>query len=239
MDAAVRMAEVALESGIDELVATPHVSGRWPNTASDIHRAVADLQAALRESSLPSQIHSGAEVTLNRALELPDEELHELCLGKGPWLLVECPSTGDRAPVESGLNMLRVRGFRILLSHPERCRVFQQHKKLLVGYVNDGVLCSVTAGALSGQFGKTPQRMGRELLAEGLAHNVASDAHDSARRPPGIATHVLAAGFGEEMLQWLAEAVPRAVLEGAPIPGRPATTRRPGRRWRSGLRRRG
>jgi tyrosine-protein phosphatase YwqE len=54
-----------------------------------------------------------------------------------------------------------------------------------------------------------------------MIHNVASDAHDCARRPPGIAAELEQAGLGA-LTGWLTQEVPAAILDGQQIPPRPA-----------------
>ena len=65
---------------------------------------------------------------------------------------------------------------------------------------------------MAGDFGSTVRRFTASLLREGLAHVVASDAHDTVRRPPG-----LQAGFAAlerelpgltEQAEWLTAARP-------------------------------
>ena len=54
-----------------------------------------------------------------------------------------------------------------------------------------------------------------------MVHNVASDAHDHAQRPPGMAAELERAGLGP-LADWLTRAVPTAILSGeATIPPRP------------------
>jgi hypothetical protein len=77
-----------------------------------------------------------------------------------------------------------------------------------------------------------------------MVHNVASDAHDSDHRKPGMAAELEQAGLGP-LSGWLTDAVPAAILRGEEtIPPRPAfavpsveTLRRPWWRRRSLLRR--
>src|SRR3546814_12231055 len=56
---------------------------------------------------------------------------------------------------------------------------------LLEALVADGVLVSITAGSIAGHFGKDAKRFAEGLLRDGLAQNVASDAHGAGSRPPG------------------------------------------------------
>jgi len=90
------------------------------------------------------------------------------------------------------------------------------------------VLLSVTAGSLVGDFGGTVQRFALSLAAKGLVHNVASDAHDCDRRPPGVADALERAGLGD-YIELLAQTVPAAIIAGDPLPPMPTAllARRP------------
>ncbi len=75
------------------------------------------------------------------------------------------------------------------------------------------------------------RRFALELAREGLIHNVTSDAHDSVRRPPGLAEQIEHAGLGP-LLEWLTQMVPAAILAGEEMPPRPAAARDGARRRR-------
>jgi protein-tyrosine phosphatase len=126
----------------------------------------------------------GGEVGVTRAVDLPDDELRALTLGGGPWLLLECPlspalATGFVAAARS----LAVRGHRRLLAHPERSPALQRHTSALRDLVAGGMLAQVTAGALVGRFGRTARQTALEMVAAGVIHVAASDAHGTARGP--------------------------------------------------------
>jgi protein-tyrosine phosphatase len=91
---------------------------------------------------------------------------------------------------------------------------------MLQSLVGDGVLTSITAGSLVGRFGGEVRRFALALLEAELVHNVASDAHDDANRPPSIEEELRAAGAGP-IRDWLTQAVPAAILAGEDIPRRP------------------
>lgn len=216
----IAMARAHVEAGVHTVACTPHVDWEMPNRATAIARAVETLRAALRNAAVPLEIVAAAEVGLTRAAELPDDELKHLRLGGGHSLLLEAPLRGE-VGVEQAVNFVAMRGHRILLAHPERSPAFQRDPDALRRLVDGGVLCQVTATALTGQFGSTVQRFARKLMAEGLIHVVASDAHDVQRRPPGLREHIVEAGF-ETQVDYLTEIVPAALLAGKPLPPRPA-----------------
>jgi protein-tyrosine phosphatase len=55
------------------------------------------------------------------------------------------------------------------------------------GLVHHGVWLQLTAGSLTGRFGRRAQDWGVRLLDEGLCHLVATDEHDPSMRPPHLA----------------------------------------------------
>jgi protein-tyrosine phosphatase len=226
---ALDLVRAAIAGGTTTILATSHVSWDYPqNTAASLAVKVDEVNAALLDARLDLEVRPGAEVALTRALDLPDEELERLRLGGGPYLLLECPLSPVAAGVEAGVNAIRSRGHeRILLAHPERVPAFQRDPDMLYRLVADGVLTSVTAGAFVGRFGKDVQRFARQLLADGVVHDVASDAHSTDRRPPGIVAPLREAGLDDGLIDWLGRGVPLAILGGTAIPRPPAPSAAP------------
>ena len=220
------LARAALAAGTDTLVATPHVSWDWPqNTAATIAAALTVLRGELETRRLELRVLQGAEVALTRAFDLPDRELAALTLGGGPWLLVEAPHARGVSAVEHMLMALAQRGRRILLAHVERCPAFVDDADLLSRLVGQGMLASVTAGSLTGRFGRHARAAAKRFIASGLVHNVASDAHDCDARPPELLRALETEGLGVQA-SWLAEQVPQAILFGAALPPAPPWPRR-------------
>lgn len=236
IEESVALARAASASGTDTIVATSHSSVRYPNRPARIAGLVRELRERLLAEDVPLDIRPGAEVAMTHAHEIDPGELAEMRLGGGPWLLLEPPFVPAALGLEATVRTLQGEGHRIVLAHPERCPAFHRDLDLLRTLVGDGVLTSITAGSLVGRFGKEVRRFAARLLAEGLVHNVASDAHDRHRRPPGMAAELEQAGLGA-LAGWLTREVPEAILSGTDIPPRPqkATVARKDRRrpiWR-------
>jgi protein-tyrosine phosphatase len=150
-------------------------------------------------------------------------------------MLVESPYTHATRVLEETLFGLQVQGFRPVLAHPERCPSFQEDPARLAELVERGVFCSVTASSMIGRFGGLVRKFTTLLFAEGLVHNVASDAHDLVRRSVD-----LRAGFEAldadlpglaEQASWFTSAVPEAILGGGVLPA-PQTVPRRSKRLR-------
>lgn len=222
MEDSVALARAHAAAGTSLVAATSHVSWDHPaNGVENLLPLVEQVNARLQAEGIPLTVLSGAEIALTRVEALSDAELQALTIGGGPWLLVECPFTPSAAAFGPVLDDLQARGYRIVLAHPERCPAFQREPDRLEGYVNQGLLTSLTAGAFVGRFGKEVERVARSFLGRGLVHSVASDAHDLQRRPPGISEPLTRAGLDPQLVTWLGQDVPRAILDGAPVPFAP------------------
>lgn len=239
VEGSLELARAAAAAGTTTIVATPHIAWDLPNTAQTVADGVAALQPVLDDAGIPIRLRTGGEVVITRAIDLDDAELTALRLGGGEWLLAECPLSTAVSGFENLLHQLQARGHRVVLAHPERAPALQRDPEILRRLVDAGMLSSITAGSLRGDFGSTVRRFTLDLLEHDLVHNVASDAHDARRRRPGIADAFAAAeeelpGLGERQ-EWMTVDVPRAVLDGGPVPPPPG---KPPRRRKRGLFRR-
>ena len=223
IEGSLALARAAVAAGTRVLLATPHVSWSYPtNDAATIAALVDELNARLEAEGVALEVRAGAELAITRLIEIAPAELPRLSLGGSPWLLVEPPFAPTIAGLDSILLDLQRQGHRILLAHPARCQAFHRDPGMLRELVSEGILTSITAGSLVGRFGEHVRRFSLSLARDGLIHNVASDAHDNVRRPPGTAAELRQAGL-EPLADWLTEQVPAAILAGgAEIPPRPA-----------------
>ena len=212
----VALVRAAAEAGTRMMVATPHVSWHYTNEAATIARLTGELNVRLQEEGIAVEIRAGAESAMTRADEIEPDELDRLHLGGGPWILLEPPFT----PVATGLDGVVVKlqnaGHRVLLAHPERCPAFHRDPGALDSLVRAGVLTSITAGSLVGRFGGEVRRFAQRLVERGMVHNVASDAHNTIKRPPGMRAELDEAGLWA-LADWFTQEVPHAILSGEQI----------------------
>ncbi len=219
----IELARAAVAAGITTTVATPHVSTAYPNRPEEIAALLDGVRGEIEREGIPLEVLRGAELSSRVVGELSDAELAASRLGDGPWLLLECPLSRRDGFADDALE-LKERGFEVLLAHPERSPEFRGGADGLTALeelVAAGMLCSITAGSLTGRFGETVQDFALVLADEGLVHNVVSDAHNTGRRPPSALTELAQTALAP-LAHWLTVQVPAAVLGGAAIPPRPA-----------------
>jgi protein-tyrosine phosphatase len=201
LDDASRLARALADGGIGRVVATPHVSHRFPTAAATMLERVAGLRAELARLSIPLAIEPGAEIAAARVPDLTAGDLRALGLGGGRWLLLEAPLTGD-FPVELATRELLDAGHGVVLAHPERCQLFQRSPRRVRDLVEMGAKVSITSSALLGAFGRPARTLALALLGTGLVANAAADAHDVHRRPPTLLGDLRAAGLADRAPAW-------------------------------------
>ena len=222
MDQSVAMARAAWQAGTLAMVCTPHMMQRFPTAPAAVHAGVAALREQLRTADIPLELHGGGEISLDHLHTMSDDDLAMACLGHGRWLLIEFPFRGWPLGLPDALRDLEIRGFRVILAHPERAEAVQHTPDRLRDIIGRGALVQVTADSFTGENGPAAQRAALALLAAGAAHFIASDAHSAGPwRPPGIEEGLEAAAralrIEQEALRWMVEDGPASVVEGRPV----------------------
>jgi protein-tyrosine phosphatase len=218
---ALEMARIAVASGITEAHVTPHLHpGRWENDRAKIEAAVTAYQAALGAAGIQLQIGFAAEVRLDYEI-LPLIEADRVpflgTLEGYRVMLLEFPHSHVPVGADKFVAWLLARNIRPMIAHPERNKDLMRDASRLQPFVEQGCLVQVTADAVSGGFGTLSAARAREFLERGWVTVLASDAHDTADRPPRIAPGRDAAAkiVGEEEARRLTQGMPLRIVRGA------------------------
>ena len=184
---AIAMAEAAWQDGAATVIATPHqLGGNAHVTPATIRAAVESLNAALARAGIGLQVLPGADVRIEPELPglLRRGEVVTLA-DRGRHVLLELPHD-VYFPLDDLLASLAKQGLTGVLSHPERNKGMQARLETVEEVVRAGGLIQITAGSLTGGFGRSAKKMAEWCVRKRLVHFVASDAHDTTRRPFGL-----------------------------------------------------
>lgn len=183
----IAMARMAVADGTKSLVATPHQLGSNSHVTTEaIRKGVAGLQAALNAENVAVSVLPGADVRIEPELPKLLKQGKVLTLAdRGRHVLLELPHD-TYIPLEQLLASLQKQGLVGILSHPERNRGIIRSPSVMEDVVAAGGLLQITAGSLTGAFGSSAQRIAEHAIKNRLAHFLASDAHDTTRRPFGL-----------------------------------------------------
>src|SRR5690606_29532618 len=107
-----------------------------------------------------------------------------LTLADTRYVLVEPPHHVAPPRLEDLFFALSAAGYVPILTHPERLSWINTHYDAIKRLADAGVWMQLTAGSLTGAFGRNARYWAERMLDEGRAHILATDAHDTVRRPP-------------------------------------------------------
>ena len=188
LDVSIEMARASVANGVSVLACTPHIMpGVWNNAGPQIRQDVATLQRELDARGIPLQLVTGADVHIAPDLVSAISSGRVLTLNDTRYILLELPHHVAPPHADECFFQLLTAGYVPIFTHPERLSWIPQHYDFLHRLAASGVLMQITAGSLVGSFGKRAQYWAERMLNEGLVHVIASDMHDSVRRPPVLA----------------------------------------------------
>jgi len=212
------MCRMAVKDGIEHIVATPHANDRYFYDREYLSGLLQNLQKRIGETpklNLGCDFHLSYE-NLQSAMATPER----YCIGNTRYLLVEFSNFSIPAQMDAWLTQMHERGITPIITHPERNPILQQAAERVLQWVELGCAVQVTASAITGAWGVRSRQSAEWLLKEKAVHFLATDAHDTERRPPVLsnARSIIAKQFGEEVAQALVAGNPGAVLKDQPLP---------------------
>lgn len=229
---ALEMARMAHADGIRTVACTPHIyPGMYENTAPGIRNAIAALQSELDQAGIGLRLVEGADVHLDPSLVEGIRSDRVPTIAGSRYLLLEPPHHVSPPRFEDSVFDLVLAGYVPVITHPERLSWIEHDYDVFCRLADRGVFMQITAGALTGRFGRRPRYWAERFLSEGRTHLLATDAHHPRRRPPLMAEarEAAAAILGEEEATHLVETRPRGIVEDRPpaeLPPLPAASSR-------------
>jgi len=217
MGESIELARALAADGVGTVAATPHLRDDHPAVVpQELAGRCKELRAALAAEGVPLDVVPGGEVDLLWAGRASDTELRLASYGqRGGHLLVETPYTPLPRHFEQLLFELEVRGFGLVLAHPERNNGFQAEPERAARLAQRGTLLQVTASSLL-EPSSASGRAARALVAGGHAYLIASDVHGLGRhrRVALSEGERAAAELAPGRSSWMVREGPAAVLAG-------------------------
>ncbi|CUW09082.1 tyrosine-protein phosphatase [Leuconostoc gasicomitatum] len=182
--ASLRMANEAVENGIEAALMTPHhMNGHYVNHKADVIQLTSQFQEHLDKENIPLQVFPSQEVRINGGLiEALDNDDILFADDSNRYLLLEFPDDDVPTYSEDMIFKIMQRGISIQIAHPERNTKIMADPDILYSLIEKGAIAQVTASSYVGSFGKKVQKFAESIIAHNLAHVFVSDAHDLPNR---------------------------------------------------------
>jgi protein-tyrosine phosphatase len=217
-DIAEEMCRMAAADGIEHIVATPHANDRYHYDREYLTRVLDYLRQRVGNTprlTLGCDFHLSYE-NLQDVMLFPDRYTIE----GGHYLLAELSNYGVPEQIDKHFSNLVDKGIIPVITHPERNPIMQRTPQRILQWVELGCVIQITGSVMTGSWGESAWRTARWLLKHNAVHVLASDGHDTKRRPPVLsaARHSVADICGEDVARALVEDNPRAIVSGQPLP---------------------
>lgn len=191
LEHAIRMAMMAVDSGVSHVVCTPHCSASDRNLSSRIERirrSVGALGGELDRLGIPLTLHTGMELLCDGGLARALERGEVLTLAGSRCLLIEFRFDVRVAAIERAAAEVKRAGYVPVLAHPERYPVVWETPECMEIWASEGYLLQLDKDSVLGRFGRRCASVSRWALSRGLVFTIASDAHDTRKRTPEMRT---------------------------------------------------
>jgi protein-tyrosine phosphatase len=220
-----QMARMAVEDGIEVMVATPHlfkdksVDLEQVNHKNLVLQHCDELRQKLLEAAIPLEILPGCDFPLSfESLQLLDDGQALTINNANRYLLLELPDTSLPPATEEICFHLQSKGITSIITHPERHMIIQGMPNRLKRLIDLGCLAQMTGNSLTGWFGRGVKKFSRQLIKSGYIHVLATDAHNHKRRPPLLSQAVkeLSRLVGKDRARAMVQDIPAKIIRGEP-----------------------
>ncbi len=217
-DDALAMCRIAVNDGIEHIVATPHANERFAYDREYLTGQLAYLRRIAGSDlrlSLGCDLHLSYD-NLKKVLTQPDRYTIE----GSRYLLVELSNYSIPVQIDQCFTQLGDKHITPVITHPERNPILQRSPQRVLQWIELGCVVQVTASALTGEWGEQIWRSTKWLFEHDAVHVLATDAHDTRRRTPRLsAAREAAEEFCDaKVAKALVDDNPRAIVNGQPLP---------------------
>lgn len=166
--------------GLRKMILTPHITDEvFPNDATTIGAAMADLLRVMKEKGVNMEIDYSAEHRIDELLyanlakgkvrPLPDD-----------YILVENPWIQEPFGLASFfIRLVEEYGLKPILAHPERYPYYIKEPDNYQRLHNAGVRFQINILSLAGYYGHSIRQTAEMLLAHGMVEFIGTDLHHS------------------------------------------------------------
>lgn len=216
--AALKMLKMSYESGVRNIILTPHYNEKM-NFTADAFKELEHMEGLAAQVAGDLHLFMGNEVYYSGNVLGGLKSKRILTLAGSRYVLVEFPFAADYKKILDGAYELIMHGYWPVIAHAERygslCREPDGAERL----ADLGAYIQVNANSVfSGSFGV--RRFIKRLIRSDLVSFVATDCHNTSSRAPdfGSCARLLANKYGEETAKALTFKNQEQILQNKRIP---------------------
>ncbi|WP_316844690.1 tyrosine-protein phosphatase [Pedobacter psychrodurus] len=160
--------------GLSKFFCTPHIFKElYPNTSDSIRQALEAAKDALKAAKINVEIEAAAEYMIDENFESEDEHI---CLPK-KYILIEMSYLNESPNVEQIIFDLQIKGYIVILAHPERYTFYHKNYQRLHRLKDMGCLFQLNLLSVIGYYGPQVKQAADYLLRLKLYDLAGTDLH--------------------------------------------------------------
>ncbi len=160
--------------GLSQFYATPHIfSEVYPNNAAIISNALKQLTPALPPGTI---VQTAAEYMVDDVFAATWSNSNLLTLPNN-HLLIEMSYIAETPQIDQYIFNLQVKGYKIVLAHPERYLYYHQRPERYQRLKELGCLFQMNLLSPTGYYNVQVQKAAKQLLKRGMVDLVGTDLH--------------------------------------------------------------
>ena len=223
MTEAIEMAQIALESGVDRVIATPHCNHPFRSrgySSEELVKRMDAFHAELEKRAIPLKLYEGMEIFVDENTGSLIREGKLFGLNHGKYYLLEFPFDADPSWIDERLDEIASPEVIPLIAHVERYYCAQKDPQFIYRWLRGGCEIQINKGSFFGAFGVAAQKTALTALENGLITCIASDAHDTGKRSPWMKdiADYLHNNYNKKIASLLLKEYPERLLNGKSIP---------------------
>ena len=171
--------KVMYNAGVKDMILTPHyiTDSRYMSSKLDNINKLNILKELLKQNNIDMNIYLGNEIYMDRNIDEMIINNQASTLNNTNYVLIELPMSGIYQGYEDIIHNLKVKGYKVILAHPERYISFQKDINKVYELIDLGVELQSNYGSILGDYGLGSKKLVKRLMKEHLITYMSSDIH--------------------------------------------------------------
>ena len=181
LDESLNIINTLYNEGIKDIIITPHyINDSKYMSSIDNNKKILNILKNNIDKDI--NLYLGNEIFIDHNIyELLDKNKVST-LNNTKYVLVELPMSGIYPGYQDILYNLKVKGYKVILAHPERYISFQKDINKIYELKDMGILFQSNYGSLLGDYGFGAKRCIKKLMKEKLITYMSTDIHRNRRK---------------------------------------------------------
>lgn len=207
----------AKKAGFDKIIATTHYYTGDNFIANEEERKT--VLEKLNENISGIEIILGNEIYINGHIDELIQNRDASTINNSKYILFEIPLQGEYQNLKNVIFDLISKGYKLILAHPERYKIFQEDPRKLEEIVDLGVYLQANYLSIIGFYGKDAQRTVELLYKHDMISFIGTDVHKANRyySKVGASIDKIVSIIGDEKFEELSSVNPEAVIRNEEI----------------------